>query len=221
MSEKILPREKALTYGFSCLDNDELLALILKSAYKDKNVFALAKELLYRAGDFKNLPSLSYDELVSIKGIKKAKALEILAILEIAKRLSTVDCVCEDKKLNPLMLIDYLRFNLGFSDQEEFYVVFLNGAGKIIKAESMFKGTGDKSLVGIDEILRRALFIKARLLVVAHNHPSDNCYPSSSDITLTENLAKGCKHVGITLLDHLIVSRSSYYSFKKAGLLLE
>ena len=221
MSEEMLPREKALNYGFSSLNNDELLALILKSAYKEKNVFALAKELLNKAGDFKNLPSLSYDELISIKGIKKAKALELLAILETAKRLSAVDCVCENKRLNPLMLIDYLRFNLGFLDQEVFYVIFLNNAGKTIKAEAMFKGTGDKSLVGLDEILRKALFVKARNLIVAHNHPSDNCLPSNADVTLTENLKEGCKHVGITLLDHLIVSRSSYYSFKKNGLLLE
>lgn len=201
MSEYLLPREKALAYGFSSLNDYELVALILKSAHKGSNVFMLADELLKKANGFKNLLSLTYDELVNIKGIKKAKALEILAILEVCKRLTKVDFVRDDNTdLNFDRLIEYLRANIGYSNQEEFFVVFVNGKGKIIKALSMFKGTNDRSYVGIDEILRTALLIKARGLLIAHNHPSDNPSPSSCDIELTNNLVDGCKHVVYLLL---------------------
>lgn len=219
MSETLLPREKALNYGFSSLNNIELLALIIKSAYRDQDVFGLSNEILDKAGGFNNLLSLSYDELIQIKGIKKAKALEILAILEISKRLSKVDSVCEDNKLNPLILVDFLRFNLGFSNQEEFFVVFLSSGGKIIKASSLFKGSGDKTIVGVDEIYRNALLLKAKAIVIAHNHPSGNPNPSSEDISLTKRIKEGCDLIGIMLLDHIIISNMAYYSFKEHNLL--
>lgn len=219
MSENLMPREKAINYGFSSLSNNELIALILKSAYKDKNVFSLTEELLEKAGGFNNLLSLNYDELVSIKGIKKAKALEILAILEVSKRLSKVDSVSQNNSLNPLVLVDFLRFSLGFSSQEEFFVVFLGGNGRIIKACTLFKGTGDKAVVGVDEIYRNALLLKARAIVIAHNHPSGNTSPSPEDRNITERIKKGCDLIGISLLDHIIISNTSYYSFKSNNLL--
>lgn len=219
MNENLMPREKAINYGFSSLSNNELIALILKSAYKDKNVFSLTEELLEKAGGFNNLLSLNYDELVSIKGIKKAKALEILAILEVSKRLSKVDSVSQNNSLNPLVLVDFLRFSLGFSSQEEFFVVFLGGNGRIIKACTLFKGTGDKAIVGVDEIYRNALLLKARAIVIAHNHPSGNTSPSSEDRNITERIKKGCDLIGISLLDHIIISNTSYYSFKSNNLL--
>lgn len=222
MEERQMPREKALMYGIESLDNTELLSLILKSAYKDKNVFSLADELIQTAGGFKKLLTLTYDELVTIKGIKKAKAMEILAILEVAKRLTTIESVNEqEKKLEIITLIDHIRVKIGFCEREQFYAMFINSAGKIIKSEIMYKGTSNKSLVGIDEVLRKALLSKTRYIVVAHNHPSDDCSPSSEDISLTDLMEKGCKQVGLTLLDHIIVSRSSYFSFKKHGMLLK
>ncbi len=216
-----MPREKALNYGISSLSNSELISLVLKSAYKDSNVFKLADELIDTAGGFNNLLSLTYDELVSIKGIKKAKAMEILAILEISKRLTEIDCISENKTLNPLLIIDHLRFKIGFNDKEEFYVVYVNNAGKIIKSEVMYRGTMDSSLVAINEVLRNALMVKTKNLIIAHNHPSDNCKPSNKDIELTKAMVMGCRQVGLNLLDHLIISKTNYFSFKKEGLLLQ
>lgn len=214
-----MPREKALAYGIECLNNIELISLILKSAYKDKTVFDLAKEIVDKCGGFDNLLTLSYEELITIKGIKTAKALEILAILEVSKRLSEVNSVNEDNNLNPLKLVNYLRFNLGFKNQEEFFVVFLNGSGKIIKAETLFKGTTNRSLVGVDEILRQALLLKASAIVVAHNHPSGNNKPSSADISITKQIKAASDLIGINLLDHLIITKDSFYSFNSNNLL--
>ncbi|MBQ0035640.1 MAG: DNA repair protein RadC [Firmicutes bacterium] len=219
MNEIMLPREKALKYGISCLSNYELLALIIKSGYKDSSVYELSDDLLELCHGFDNLLSLSYEELTSIKGIKKAKALEIMAILEIAKRLSKVDCIRQESLDNPNKVIEWLRFNIAFSDHEEFFVVYLNGKGGIIKYESLFRGSKSSSIVAIDEVLRKALLLKTSAILVAHNHPSGNVEPSRNDINITTKLKRSCEMLDIPLLDHIIVSKESYFSFKNHGLL--
>lgn len=217
--EDIMPREKALEYGISSLTNTELLALVLKSAYKNKNVYDLANDILELANGFNNLLSLSYEELVSIKGIKKAKALELMAILEISKRLSKIDSISEKQLTNPSKVVEWLRFNVGFSNQEEFFAVYLNARGSIIKAEVMYKGSKNTSIIGIDEILRKAILLKASAIVVAHNHPSDNVKPSKNDIEMTHKLFESSLLLDIPLLDHLIIGKSNYYSFKNNNML--
>lgn len=218
MSE-MMPREKALEYGISSLNNNELLALIIKSAYKDRNVFELADDILKLANGFDNLMSLSYEELISIKGIKTAKALELMAILEISKRLSKVDTINEPQLNNPSKIVEWLRFNVGYAIQEEFFAVYLNARGSIIKAEIMYKGSRNSSIVGVDEILRKAIILKASAIVVAHNHPSDNVEPSGNDIDITNKLYNSAKMLGIPLLDHLIIGKSNYFSFKNNNML--
>ena len=215
----IMPREKALEYGISSLTSKELMALIVKSGYEEKNVFDLVDDLLALANGFNNILSLSYEELITIKGIKKAKALEIMAILEISKRLSKIDRISEVELNNPDKVVEWLRFNIAFSQQEEFLAVYLNGKGNIIKHEIMYRGSKHSSIVGIDEILRKAIILKSTAIVIAHNHPSDNVTPSKNDIDLTSKLKDSCLMVDIPLLDHLIIGKSSYFSFKKHGLI--
>lgn len=215
----MMPREKALEYGISSLNNIELLALVIKSAYKNKDIFALASDIIDIANGFDNLLSLSYEELISIKGIKKAKALEIMAILEISKRLSRIDHISEKQLNNPTKVVEWIRFNVGYSNQEELFVVYLNAKGTIIKAEVMYKGSKNSSIVGVDEILRKAIILKASGIVIAHNHPSDNVKPSSNDIEITKKLYNASNMIGIPLLDHLIIGKSSYFSFKNHNML--
>ncbi len=210
----MMPREKALEYGISSLNNNELLALVLKSAYKNKNVFELVNEILNLANGFNNLLSLSYEELVSIKGIKTAKALEIMAILEISKRLSKIDMINEKELSNPNKIVEWLRFNVAYSNQEEFFAVYLNAKGGIIKSEILFKGSKNSSIVAVDEILRKAILLKSSAIIVAHNHPSDDVNPSQNDIDLTKKLYKSSILIGVPLLDHIIIGKSSYFSFK-------
>lgn len=215
----MLPREKAINYGISSLNNHELLALVIKSAYKEKNVLDLSKEIIEYASGFDNLLSLSYEELINIKGIKKAKALEILAILEIAKRLSKVEYIKEDSLNNPGKIVDWIRFNIGFKSNEEFYVIYLNAAGKVIKSEVLFVGCKNASVVGVDETMRRAILLKASAFVVCHNHPSGNVMPSFADKKITKELKGAGELLSIKLLDHIIVSKDNYFSFLKEGLL--
>ena len=209
-----MPREKALENGIASLDDVELLALIIKSAYRDRNVFQLAKEVIDTANGFRNLLSLTYEELVSIKGIKKAKALEIMAILEVCKRLSKIDRISEPSLNNPSKVVEWLRFNLGFADREQFLIICLNGRNAIIRSEVMYIGNKNSANVSVDEILRKALLVKASSIVVAHNHPSGSNEPSSADIELTDKLARACALMNVPLVDHIIVSRDGYFSFR-------
>ena len=215
----MFPREKALNTGIGSLSNEELLALIIKSGYKNNNVFMLANALIDKANGFDNLLSLNYEELIDIKGIKKAKALEILAILEIAKRLSNYKVIKEECINTPSNMLNWLRFNIGFSNQEEFLVVYLNAGGRIIKSEILFKGSRNTSVIGVDEVMRKAILLKSSGIIVCHNHPSGRVKPSSADIEITKNLTMACEMLGIKFYDHIIVSKEGYYSFKQANLL--
>lgn len=214
-----MPREKAIEYGITALNNNELLALVIKSAYKNRNVFELVDELLEVAGGFNNLLSLTYEELVTIKGIKTAKALEIMAILEISKRLAKIDSISEKQLNNPEKIVEWLRFNVAYSNQEEFFAVYLNAKGTVIKAEIMFKGSKCSSIVGVDEILRKAILLKSSAIIVAHNHPSDDVTPSQNDIDITHKLYNSSMLLGIPLLDHLIIGKTSYFSFMNHSML--
>lgn len=214
-----LPREKALQYGMSSLTNSELLALVLKSAYKDKNVFKLSEEIIEKANGFENLLSLSYGELTCIKGIKKAKALEILAIFEIARRLSKVEKITRKQLTKPQKTAEWIRYNIGFDDEESFFVIYLNSRCHILKSEVLFKGSENRVSVALDVIIRRAILNKSTNIIVGHNHPSGNTNPSDEDIELTNRLNESCKMLGLKLLDHLIVTKSDFFSFKNKSLL--
>lgn len=216
---ELMPREKALEYGISSLTNKELLALIIKSGYEEKNVFELAEDLLLLSNGFNNILCLSYEELITIKGIKKAKALEIMAILEISKRLSKVDTVNEDELNNPKKIIEWIRFNIAFCSHEEFLAIYLNGRGNVIKYEILYRGNRNTSVVGVDEILRKAILLKSSAIIVAHNHPSDSVDPSHNDVELTKKLNHSCILMGIPLLDHIIIGKTNYFSFKNHGLI--
>ena len=215
----MLPREKALTLGIASLDDTELLALILKSAYREKNVMELAQEIIDHANGFPNLPSMTYEELVAIKGIKKAKALEVMAILEISKRLVKIEKITAADLDAPGKVVDWLRMNLGFSTEEEFFAVFLNGRGGVIRSEKMYQGNRTASNVGVDTIMRKAILYKASYLLVAHNHPSDRSEPSEADIDITAKLYQSAQMLGIPLLDHIIIGKTSYFSFRNHSML--
>ena len=214
----MLPREKALNYGIETLNNEELLALVIKSGGKNNSVFEISKNIINKAGGFNNLLSLNYEELIDTKGISNAKALEILAILEIAKRILTINSVKEDYIHDSNDVVNYIKCNISFSITEEFFVIFLKSNGSIIKGEVLFKGTYNSSNVGVNELLRKALLYKAVSIIIAHNHPSGNINPSNEDIILTKRIADACKLMDIRLLDHIIVTTNSHFSFKSNGL---
>lgn len=162
---------------------------------------------------------MNEDELTSLKLTQK-QIFNIELMKTIFTRLSNVSYVKEQDLNNPDKIVEWVRFNIGFKNQEEFYVMYLNAAGKIIKSETLFVGCKDASVVGIDETMRRAILLKAHAFVVCHNHPSGNVMPSFADKKITKELSEAGKLLSIKLLDHIIVGPNDrYFSFLKEGLL--
>ena len=206
------PREKFINNGASSLSDIELLAIIIKSGIKDKSVFDLSKEVLDRINNLNNLVDININTLNNIKGLGNVKKIELLASLELAKRIY----------LNHKRIIKYLTSDDIFNDnkdlfynkkQEYFYCVYLDNKNNIIDKKLLFIGTINRSIVHPREIFREAYLLSASKFICLHNHPSGDSNPSKEDIFLTKSLIDISYLQGIDFLDHLIITNDKYYSF--------
>lgn len=218
------PREKLLKYGKENLSNSELLALILKTGTKDMDVLDVAISLLNKLNKISNLKYISYETLTNIKGIGHSKAIELLALSELAKRIYYES---EDKEKlvmsNPKVIYNSNKYLFDGLKQEHFYAIYLNSKKEIIERKLLFMGTVNKSVVHPREIFKEAYMLSASSIVCMHNHPSGDLNPSDEDIKLTKALIEIGNLNGIPVIDHLIVSENGYYSFyeknRKTGIL--
>ncbi len=201
--------------GIASLSDAEILALILKTGYKGTSILTLTTELLTNY-DLKALLSLSYHQLVQIKGINQAKALELLACLEIVRRLFYYQVQNQDIIKNKTDIYRWLQMELGLLNQEKFLVIYLNVKNRIIEYQTLFIGTVDVSIVHPREIFKQAFILSASKIICVHNHPSTDLTPSPADINLTRVLQKTGNLFGIPLLDHLIVANNGYFSCMEA-----
>lgn len=215
MSEYDRPREKALAYGIHVLTNKELLAVLLRSGIPGKSVLELAEEILSLRNHLGELSQIQIHELMQIKGIKEAKALELLACFELSRRISYQQIEDKDVMNSPKALVRWLNKQIGYFDQEHFFVLFLNTKNHIISYKSMFVGSGSSCQVSAKEVFTEAMRLSAQKIIIAHNHPSGNIEPSISDMTLTKAILEVGNLCGIPLLDHIIVGKNNYYSFKE------
>ncbi len=205
------PREKALEYGLSSLCDFELIAIILRSGYQGVSVTSLAQQVLDKY-PLDKLSNISIDDLIKIKGIKEAKALELLVCFELSKRVSLYIGKREDVINNPKALLNFIKSEIGSLSNEQFLVVCLNTKNVIIKYKIMFIGTVDVTVVHPRDIFKFAIKNNATRIICAHNHPSGDVTPSKQDIEITKVIKETGEMVGIPLLDHIIVSNSEVYS---------
>ncbi len=209
------PREKMMRKGAGALSNAELLAVLLRTGTGGKNVIEVAREVL-KDGDsrLRCVADMSIDRLCRISGIGPGKAVAVAAAFELGRRVeseaSAGDALQIDgpKKVYRLML-PRMR-ELG---HEECWVLFLNRANRLIGQEMVSSGAQDVTLIDRRMILRRALEKSASAVIVVHNHPSGNPLPSVDDVEQTRELGKALKSCGLQLVDHVIVSGKSFYSF--------
>ncbi len=211
-----LPREKLLEGSVQSLSDTELLALLLGSGTKNYSIFSIAKQLLekldsYRASD------ISIKHLLRINGLGKAKAMAVLAALEIGRRRFIprkwrVKC--------PLEILPLLS-HYSDRDQEHFIVITLNGANEVLSKHVVSVGLLNKTLVHPREVFTFAVQDHAVSVILAHNHPSGNVEPSIEDIEVTQTLVKAGNILNITVLDHIIFYITNYYSFYGEGKLEE
>ena len=207
-------RERLKNIGVENVSNEELLAILLKCGTKDKSVKELACEVLARIQDIHHLESINFNTFDGIKGLGNVKKIEIMAAIELGKRifLSKGD---ESKIVYNSPEIIYLNNKYLFQGkkQEYFYCLYLDSKNKLIERKLLFMGTINKSIVHPREIFKEAYLTSASNIICMHNHPSGDITPSMEDIRLTKSLIEIGKLQGIGIVDHLIISDNSYYSF--------
>ncbi|MBC8456546.1 MAG: DNA repair protein RadC [Deltaproteobacteria bacterium] len=209
------PREMLLEKGPEALSDAALLAILLRIGRQGQDAVGLAREMLTEFGGFRGLMSATYEDLLNIKGIGKAKIAQILAAMEIVKRQLRQPLEKINIIENPRDLFEYLKASMSNLSREEFRLLHLNRSKHLIAEEVLFKGTVDFSAVYPREIVEAALRKKASALILAHNHPTGLPEASEEDIKLTESLVKACWTVDIPVIDHIIIGRGGFLSMKR------
>ena len=212
------PRERLINHGVSNLSTEELLAIIIKNGTKNVSSKMLATEILSKTDGLKNTEVLNYDFLKSIKGIGSAKACDIVAAIELGKRISMNIKSLNGIRLNNSSLVfDYYKKIIGDKKQEYFYAIYLDSSKKVIKDKVLFVGTLNHSIVHPREVFKEAYLLSASSFICVHNHPSGNVFPSKEDIEITKQLKEIGLMMGVPLVDHIIIGIDKYYSFFENG----
>ncbi len=213
------PRELLLGRGPGSVSDAGLVAILLRSGTKGKDAVSLARDLIAHFGGLRGLLSAKKSDLEKIKGLGTAKIAQLMAAIEITNRRLKEEIIGKDYIKNSKDVIDYLRVSMRDLKTEFFKVIYLNRANVILAIEDIAKGTVDQSSIYPREVIRRALEIDASGAIFVHNHPSGSMKPSKSDIDLTERLISACLAVGITALDHIIVTPHGHISLReKSGI---
>lgn len=213
------PREKALQYGIESLSDSELLATILRTGSKKENAIGLANRLLAKYENLRRLATVSITELTQLKGIGKAKAIEIKACLEIAKRYSQITLRPGEKMTGGMQIFKYFHEKLRAEKREKFYVILLDSKNCIIRGELISIGSLNFSIVPPREIFTPAIRENAKSILLVHNHPSGDPSPSSNDIVETRRVVRAGKLLATKVLDHIIIGNGCYVSFLEQGLM--
>jgi len=209
------PREKLMQYGPEKLSNSELLAILFRSGKKGENVIELANKVLKRFSK-DELPSLTFNDLKDYPGLGPAKACEIIACFELGKRL------LKDKKaeiyLEPKEIWEELK-DLRDHRKEHFVIFYLDSRNQEIKREIISVGSLNANLVHPREVFEPAIRNLAAQIILAHNHPSGDPEPSEDDLLLTKKLVESGKILGIEVIDHIIITKTGFISFKEKNLI--
>ena len=214
------PREKLLQKGKLSLSDAELIAILIGSGNSKDSAVELSKKILAKCNNSLNvLGKLSVKQLTEFRGIGEAKAITIIAALEIGRRRRLEEAVELTKISSSSSVFEILQPIIGELQHEEFWILYLNNSNKIIEKFQISKGGITGTLVDVRITLRKALELGAVSLILAHNHPSGNLNPSEADKQLTAKLKTAAESLDIKVLDHLIVTEKTYFSFADEGIL--
>ena len=211
------PREKAIKLGIKSLGNDELVAILLRTGYKDNSVKIVANKLLKEINGLNNVEEISISRLAKIKGIGITKAVTILAALELANRLVDKDKICKININNSYKVFECLKSVFSLPNQEQFVVLLLDHKKNLIDQKIVFIGSLDSVNVHPREIFKYAIVNSASSIIVAHNHPSGDVFPSKNDLKITRELVDVGVLLQIPVIDHFIIGHNNYYSFYENG----
>ena len=213
------PRERAINNGVVNLSNSELLAILLRCGTKDKSVKDLSLEILNKIGDISNFQDLTLNKLLEIKGIGKTKAIELLSVIELGKRIYFNQKRTTIKINSSKDVFQNYRSLFLNSKQEMFYCLYLDNKNVVIERKLLFMGTINHSVVHPREIFKNAYLTSASGIICLHNHPSGDINPSLEDKRLTKALVDIGRLQNIPVLDHIIIGEDNYFSFMENDLL--
>ena len=212
------PYEKCQKYGVAALSDVDLLAVIIRNGTRELNSIELARKLLDSHPVHKGLLGLShltFEELTQIKGIGKVKAIQILCILELSKRISKRSFEPFIKLDSPRSIADCFMEEMRHFEREVIYLLIFNGKHKLVKSLQISQGTVNSSITTPRELLTLALKYEAVYIVLLHNHPSGDATESKSDVEFTSHVKNACGLIGIELSDHIIIGDHCYTSLKE------
>lgn len=208
------PREKLRDKGKSVLSDAELVAIIIGSGNREESAVDLSKRILASVNNNLNaLGKLSIKQLMAFKGIGEAKAITITAALELGRRRRLEESLDLEKITSSRSVYDIMQPLLGELPHEEFWILYLNNSNKVIRKNQLSKGGITGTLVDVRLVLKTALEFGATALVLCHNHPSGTLNPSQADKDITQKLKSAAESLDIKVLDHLIVTEKTYFSF--------
>lgn len=214
------PREKLLLKGRMALSDAELIAILIGSGSRNESAVALSKRILNTANNNLNeLGKFGINELTQFKGIGEAKAISIIAAMELGRRRRLSEVIERKQISSSQSVYNYFQPIIGELPHEEFWILYLNNSNKIIKSDQLSKGGITGTLVDVRLVFKEALQVGAVSIILAHNHPSGTLKPSQSDIQLTKKLKAAGDSLDIKVLDHLIVTEKAYFSFADENLL--
>ncbi len=214
------PQEKLVIYGNSALSNAELLAIIIRTGTNNKSAVTLANEVLaYRENGITFLAECVPEELAEIQGIGQVKACQIVAAIELGKRIATKPKELRINVNNPEAIVNLFMEKMRYYKKEFFNVVILNTKGEVISVENVAIGNLNCTIIHPREIFCKAVKKSASAVIFVHNHPSGNPTPSREDIDITERLIKAGEVLGIKVLDHIIIGDGTFLSFRNKNLM--
>jgi len=214
------PREKLLNKGKAALSDAELVAILIGSGNREESAVDLSKRILAGVeNNLSELGKLSIKQLMHFKGIGEAKAITIMAALELGRRRRSEDALEKKKIISSVSAFELMQPIIGELQHEEFWIIYLNNSNKVIQKNQLSKGGITGTLVDVRLVLKNALEFGATGIILAHNHPSGTLTPSEADKQLTNKLKVASESLDIKVLDHVIVTEKAYFSFADENLL--
>jgi len=218
-SEDDRPREKLMLKGKSALSDAELIAILIGSGSRNESAVGLSKRILSSVDNNLNaLGKLTIQQLMNFKGIGEAKAISIMAAMELGRRRRAEEAVELKKITSSKMIFELMQPIIGELPHEEFWVLYLNNANKVLAKAQQGKGGITGTMVDVRLVFKMALELGATALVLCHNHPSGTLIPSDADKQITRKLKAAGQNLDLQVLDHIIVTENGYFSFNDNGI---
>lgn len=219
-SEDDKPREKMINKGVASLSDSELIAILINSGNKKQTAVELSREIyIDNKSNLNELAKLSINDLKKYKGIGEAKAISIIAALELGRRRNTAEVFKRNIITKSKDAFDIMLPLLNDISHEQFWTLFLSNSGKVLRKEKMFQGGITNTIVDSRIIFKTAIDYQAVSIILCHNHPSGNLKPSEADKKLTKQIIDSGNILNIKVLDHIIIGENNFFSFADEGLI--